>query len=711
VSGSELNVPTEEVLSQLPLDGGPDWNRLVFESSPYLLQHAANPVDWYPFGDHAFAVAKESGKPIFVSIGYATCHWCHVMERESFEDEEAAALLNETFVCIKVDKEERPDLDDIYMTACQAMTGQGGWPLTVMLTHERKPFFAGTYFPKHSQYGRIGLMDLVQRVGAAWRERPLDLARDAERITEQVRSLSGTSPAGAMGESVLSDAFSRLVQTFDRKNGGFGSRPKFPTPHHYNFLLRYWKRSGDERALAVVEHSLKSMRKGGIFDHVGFGFHRYATDEVWLLPHFEKMLYDQAMLAMAYLETYQATKNTFYAWVAREIFTYVMRDMTDAEGGFYCAEDADSEGVEGKFYVWTPAQINEVLGKKDGALYCKVYEIHKKGNFSDEASGKASGENIPHLTRDLAAWAARLKAQPEELATRLEDMRARLFAHREQRIHPLKDDKVLTDWNGLMIAAFAMGGRILNDVTYTQVAVRAAAFTHDRLRDGNGYLVKRFRAGKAGLPAHLDDYAFQIWGLLEIHQTTLDSKWLQRAISLLETAETLFYNADSGAWFFANPEEQLILRGEKIYDGAIPSGNSVMALNLARLFRLTGRTVFRKRAEDIATAFSGQVSEQPTMSTLLMCCLDLLLGAGCEVVIAGDPQWATTQELLSVLRTRFMPGAQLLLKSPNDDLLGTLAPYTRDQVPGNGVPMAYVCRDHSCSEPTSDPVRLANLLP
>ncbi|MDJ0836224.1 MAG: thioredoxin domain-containing protein [Acidobacteriota bacterium] len=709
---SSLVLPSPDELAGLPLDGGPKWNRLVFESSPYLLQHAANPVDWHPWGDAAFAAAEERNVPVFLSVGYATCHWCHVMERESFEDEEAAARLNQAFVCIKVDKEERPDLDEIYMTACIALTGQGGWPLTVMLTHDRKPFFAGTYFPKHSRYGRIGLLDLIGRVEEAWRNKQGALMEEAERITGHVRASSSHHPGDELTEDTLDRAYNGLAATFDNRRGGFGSKPKFPSPHNFIFLMRYWSRTDREQARNMAAHSLLAMRRGGIFDHVGFGFHRYSTDEEWLLPHFEKMLYDQAMLAMAYLETYSVTGEEAFAGVAREIFTYVLRDMTHEEGGFFSAEDADSEGEEGKFYTWTFDELEEVLGAEDADLYRKIYRFERGGNFHDEATHELSGVNIPHLgAQDMAAWSARLECSVEALTRRLNDMRERLFVVREKRIHPLKDDKVLTDWNGLMIAALAMGGRVLGEERYTQAAVRAAAFAEKYLRDDQGNLVKRFREGRSGLTAHLDDHAFLVWGLLEIHQATRETQWLVKAAALMDATVAKFRSEEDGYFYFADGEaENLILRSCNVYDGAIPSGNSVTALNLARLFRLTGKEEYRSLAGDLIRAFSGMIDRQPTMSPLLLCALDLLMGSGREIVIAGDPDHADTRALLREVRTYAKPADHVLLRRPDDTALNEQAPFTQGQDMRDGKATAYVCRDFACAAPTHEPHALRELL-
>jgi uncharacterized protein YyaL (SSP411 family) len=494
-------------------------NRLVQEKSPYLLQHAFNPVDWYPWGDEAFEKAKQQDKPIFLSIGYSTCHWCHVMERESFEDEHVARALNRVFVCIKVDREERPDIDSIYMAACQAMTGSGGWPLSILMTPEKRPFFAATYIPKTSHFDRMGLLELTERVEMLWQKSREEVNQAADKILAELQAANTITPGEGMSEDMLDLAYTQLAARYDSDYGGFGQAPKFPTPHNLTFLLRYWQRTGKREALEIVEKTLTQMSRGGICDHLGFGFHRYSTDRQWLLPHFEKMLYDQALLAIAFLEAYQATGRSSFANTAREIFTYVLRDMTGQEGGFYSAEDADSEGEEGKFYVWSSAELQAILGEEDAALFSKVYNIRPEGNFFDEATHRLTGKNIPHLTMTPPALAGVADAEHREMSDRLTEIRKKLYQTRSHRVPPHKDDKVLTDWNGLMIAALAIGGRVLNDASFTKAARKAAEFVLARLKK-DGRLLKRYRQGTAALPAHLDDYAFMVWGLLELYETT-----------------------------------------------------------------------------------------------------------------------------------------------------------------------------------------------
>jgi uncharacterized protein YyaL (SSP411 family) len=569
-------------------------NRLIHEESPYLLQHAYNPVDWFPWGKEAFAKAKTEDKPIFLSIGYSTCHWCHVMERESFEDGEVADLLNRHFVSIKVDREERPDIDSIYMSVCQAMTGHGGWPLTVFMTPDAKPFYTGTYFPKTDRLGMPGLLTILKRVHTLWTDRRKVLTGSAEKVVE------------AMGERVTGDtimdhdelitrAYEVFRMSFDNAYGGFGSSPKFPTPHNLVFLLRYWYVYKDNVALSMAEKTLDAMYRGGIFDHIGFGFSRYSTDNKWLVPHFEKMLYDNALLAMAYLEVYRAVQKEKYAHAAKQVFTYVLRDMTSPEGAFWPAEDADSEGEEGKFYLWTLDEVIKVLGDKDGERFAGLFDITERGNFE--------GKNIPN----------RINIQASESDMEfIERCRERLFRYREQRTRPFRDDKVMTSWNGLMIAAMAMGGRILDDARYTEAAEKACRFIMERLVREDGRLMTSWRDGSASIPAYADDYTFLIWGLVELYETTYKPEYLIEALELNDDLLKLFWDGqDGGLFLYGDDAEKLIMRPKEVYDGAMPSANSAAALNFLRLSQLTGSTDLSDLAQRLFDAFNREVSLSP----------------------------------------------------------------------------------------------------
>ncbi|MFC4075955.1 thioredoxin domain-containing protein [Salinithrix halophila] len=671
-------------------------NRLIQEKSPYLLQHAYNPVDWHPWGDAAFEKARKEDKPIFLSIGYSTCHWCHVMERESFEEEEVAYLLNEWYVPVKVDREERPDVDNLYMTVCQALTGHGGWPLTVILTPEKKPFFAGTYFPKTARYGQPGLMDVLQRVGQVWkdeREKAMDVG---ERITQAIQTELKTTESGVLSEEMLKEAYNQFASSFDEQWGGFGPEPKFPRPHDLLFLLRYWKQNKEEKALEMVEGTLEAMRRGGIYDHVGFGFARYSVDKEWLVPHFEKMLYDNALLAYAYLEAFQVTRKETYAQTVREIFTYVLRDMTDAEGGFYSAEDADSEGVEGKFYVWTPAEVTEILGEQEGTLFCSCFDITADGNFE--------GHSIPNLIgRDLPAVAEEHGLNEEELARRLEAARKKLFEAREQRIHPHKDDKVLTSWNGLMIAALAKGARVLGEERYAEAAGKAAIFIRKRLTREDGRLLARWRDGEAAIPAYVDDYANLAWGLIELYEATFEPDHLKEALKLSEAMLDLFGDEKEGGFFFYGKDgEELLTRTKETYDGATPSGNSVAALNLIRLARFTGDPEWESRAETQLKAFAGSVKKAPIAYSFYLTALQFALGDPMEIVISGHNEDEITQEMIRLVQKAFLPGSVLLYRPEGKaEEITHLVPYTAEQHTVDRKPAAYICRNFACERPVT----------
>jgi uncharacterized protein len=689
------------------------YNRLIHEKSPYLLQHATNPVDWYAWGDAAFERARMEDKPVFLSIGYSTCHWCHVMEKESFEDEEVARAMNEVFVSIKVDREERPDIDGIYMTACQMLTGSGGWPLTIFMTPEKKPFFAGTYIPKHGRFGRVGMMELIPQVGFLWKTRREDLFRSADQIVEKLRETTTAQAGGELSEKTLHETYDGLDKRFDPVHGGFGGAPKFPTPHNLSFLLRYARRTGNAHALEMVEKTLQAMRRGGIWDHVGFGFHRYSTDTGWLVPHFEKMLYDQAMLALAYTEAYQMTGKAEYRETADQIFTYVLRDMTGPEGEFFSAEDADSEGEEGKFYLWAEDEIGRVLGKEPAYLISRVYSTTLAGNFSEEATHERTGRNILHLAKPLDAIAPKLGVEPEVLSARVEAARARLFEERERRVRPLRDDKVLADWNGLMIAAMAKASQVFEDARLAEAAAAAMRFVLTRMRGEGGRLLHRFRAGDASIQGTVDDYAFVTWGLLELYEATFDASYLGEADAL--TADLLAHFGDgvAGGFFFAPDDgEPLLIRQKDIYDGAVPSGNSVAMLNLLRLSRITGDAGLEERAADIARAFAGAVNQFPSAYTQLMVAADFSVGPVHEVVVCGDPQSLETRKMLAVLRGRFMPNKVVIFKP--DDVeepeVVRLAPFVAAYHAIDDRATAYVCTNHACRLPTTDPEEMLKTL-
>lgn len=704
-----MNNPEETPEYDTPPEGA---NRLIRARSPYLLQHARNPVDWYPWGPEARDKARRDDKPIFLSIGYFACHWCHVMERESFEDAEVARLLNEGFVCVKVDREERPDIDNLYMTVCQMITGGGGWPLTVFLTPRMQPFFAGTYFPRESRYQLPGLLDLLPRIRHLWQTRRDELESSAAQIVAALRDEAPAQGREIPGPDLLHAGFHELARQFDPARGGFGRAPKFPTAHHLLFLLRYWNRFGNAEALAMVEKTLMAMRAGGIFDQIGFGFHRYSTDERWLVPHFEKMLYNQALLALAYLEAGQATGREAYRAVAREIFTYVRRDMTSPEGGFYAAEDADSEGVEGKYYLWSEAEIHRILTADDAAFARSVFSVRSGGNFSD-SHDTGAGWNILHLAESPEALAGRMNLPPRDFASRLDRIRQILREARESRVRPLRDDKILTDWNGLMIAALAVGARQLQEPAWAELAARAAGFITGQLRTANGRLLHRYWHGDAAVTACLDDYSCLIWGLLELYFTTFDLAWLRVALELQEDQVRHFWDDREGG-FFLTPDdgEALLHRPREIHDGAVPSGNSMAMHNLLRLGRLSGRTRFEELAASIGEKFAGTVRQVPAAHTHYLTALDLALGPPVEVVLSGPRETPQFAEMVRAMNATFQPG-MVALHHPGPGKAGTireLIPWMADlPVPDDRV-QACVCRNHACQAPVTDAVALAGLL-
>jgi uncharacterized protein YyaL (SSP411 family) len=670
-------------------------------------------VDWYLWGSEAFEKAQQENKPVFLSIGYSTCHWCHVMAHESFEHPEVARLMNEVFVSIKVDREERPDIDSIYMTVCQMMTGSGGWPLNIIMTPDKRPFFAATYIPRESRFGRIGMLELIPHIRGIWTTQRGETLSLSNRITAALQQMSQDAPGEELGKSTLELTYEQLAKRFDEQHAGFGSAPKFPTPHNLLFLLRYWKRTGNEKALVMVEKTLQAMRRGGIYDHVGFGFHRYSTDSQWLVPHFEKMLYDQAMLAMAYTDAYQVTGKEDYGKTAREIFAYVLRDMTAPEGGFYSAEDADSEGEEGKFYLWTLEEIRRVLEGEEADSAAKVFNIEKDGNFVEGATSKGNGANILHTRKSLGELASDLNLSQQDLQKRLEAIRQILFAHRKKRIHPLKDDKILTDWNGLMIAALAKGAQVFDEPEYAEAARHAVDFILRDTRKPDGRLLHRYRDGRAGIAANLDDYAFLGWGLIELYEAIFDVSYLEVALKLNDDMLKHFWDGDVGG-FYLTPDdgESLYVRKKEIYDGAIPSGNSVAMLNLLRLGRMTANSNLEQKAARIGRAFSENVKQAPLAHTQLMVALDFGVGPSYEVVVAGNSQAADTEAMLKALRTHFIPNKVVLLNPSGQESpeIGQFAEFTQSQSSIEGKATAYVCLNYNCKLPTTDIDKMLELL-
>lgn len=687
-------------------------NRLINEKSPYLLQHAYNPVDWYPWGDEAFSKAWTEDKPVFLSIGYSTCHWCHVMEKESFEDVEVARLLNETFICIKVDREERPDIDNIYMSVCQMLTGSGGWPLTILMTPDKKPFYATTYIPKETRFGRLGMLDFIPKIKELWETRRKDILESAQNIVQVMQSGEEMEMDEGIDERVFDRAFAQLSSAFDMTNGGFGRAPKFPTPHHLTFLLRYRNRTGNAHALQMAEKTLQAMRLGGIYDHIGFGFHRYSTDAWWFLPHFEKMLYDQAMIAMAYLECYQVTGSKVYEKTAREVFHWVIGNMQSEEGGFFSALDADSEGEEGKFYVWSAKEIRQVLDEDDAELAIRVFNIKEDGNYVEE-TGRHTGMNVLYLEKPLDEIACELDMAEEELVIRLGSIRAKLLRVRENRIHPHCDDKILTDWNGLMIAALAKGAQVLGDVKYAESAEKAVSFILAKMQTPSGSLYHTYRDGEAKVNAFLDDYTFLIWGLIELYEATFEPKYLQKALEFNNILLDEFWDEDHYGFFFTGTNsEHVIVRRKEVYDGAYPSGNSIALLNLLRLGRITGHPDFEVKADNMIRAFSGTIKASPISYTQFLNALDFALSPSCEVVIIGNSKSKDTERMFDALRKPFVPN-KIVVFVPADNGASTildLAQFAQNLKPLDGKATAYVCRNYTCSLPATETDTMLDLL-
>jgi uncharacterized protein YyaL (SSP411 family) len=625
------------------------------------------------------------------------------MERESFEDSQVADLLNSYFVCIKVDREERPDIDDIYMTVCQMMTGRGGWPLTIIMTPDRKPFFTGTYIPKSNRHGMTGLMDLVPKIHTMWKNQREEIIDSAEGVTETLRRYSAIRKGGDLDDSIMSAALGDFLTDFDESYGGFGSEPKFPTPHTLLFLLRNWKRIHSKETLHMVEKTLDAMGLGGIRDHVGGGFHRYSTDRFWLVPHFEKMLYDQALLAMAYTEAYQVTHKKEYEEVVQGIFKYVLRDMTSPAGGFYSAEDADSEGEEGKFYLWTESEIREVLGD-NADLFIKIFGITKNGNFAEETTGKKTKRNILHLSKDLKQWSKDMNIPLDDLKRQIDAAIIKLLKARETRIRPYKDDKILCDWNGLAIAALAKAYQVFGDKLYIEVAESSAEFILNNMMD-KGRLLHRIKDGEAIIPGFLSDYSFFIWGLLELYEATFKNDYLRQAIEFTKHVNKHFWD-EKGHGYYSTSDyaEELLVRKKANYDGAIPSANSVTMMNLLKLGRITGDSSYEERASELQRVFSKKIESLPTAHTMFLSALDFAKGPTYEVVITGDFDSEDTIKAIDAIRREYIPNKVVVHKPVGKGREETeaLIPYTKEMVPIEGKTTIYVCQNFTCSLPTTD---------
>ncbi|TFG96836.1 thioredoxin domain-containing protein [Candidatus Thorarchaeota archaeon] len=688
-------------------------NRLSQEKSPYLLQHAENPVDWFPWNDEAFEKAKDENKPIFLSIGYSTCHWCHVMAHESFEDEEVASLMNDAFVNIKVDREERPDIDGVYMQVAQMITGRGGWPLTIIMTPDKKPFYAATYIPKESRYNMLGMKELIPRIEELWTTKQENIDEVITQIEEAFSQLSKTEPTEELVLEDINHAYSQLSRRFDDEKGGFGSAPKFPSPHNLMLILRYWKRTGDERALYMVEKTLQEMRLGGLFDHLGFGFHRYSTDAEWLLPHFEKMLYDQASLMMAYTEAYQITRKDEYADVVRNIFEYVTRDLSSPEGAFYSAENADSEGEEGKFYTWTQREIDDILGVDVASIFKQVYNVHEEGNFIDEATREKTGFNIFHLKQKVDIITDSTNMSREELSILLGNARTKLFIRREKRVRPSLDDKILTDWNGFMIAALAKAGVSMGEKRFIEAAEKSLSFILETMLDEKQGLFHRYKDGDVAIGAFLDDFAYLIWALLELYEATFKPEYLEQAKNLTDDLMKNFWDEEEGAFYFTSINaEELLVRKKDAYDGAMPSGNSVAMYNLIRLARLLGDNDYEDHATAIVNVFSTDIKRTPSAYSMMLLGFDFAIGPSFEIVIAGNPVKEDTRQMIEQIRKKFIPRKVVLLRGTHEQskAITELAPYTKFHEPLNEKATAHVCIDHNCKLPTTDLNRMMELL-
>ncbi len=671
-------------------------NRLIHEKSPYLLQHAHNPVDWYPWGEEAFEKARQENKPVFISIGYSTCHWCHVMERESFENEAIAKRLNDDFVCIKVDREERPDVDQIYMNAVMLLAGQGGWPLNMFLTPGLKPFYGGTYFAPDSRYGRPGFPAVLADVARLWKTQPEEVEKAGAQLAGFIAKGNAAPPAGTLSETTLQQVRQYALASFDSKDGGFRSAPKFPPSMLIGFLLRLYAKTKDETLLPLVATTLDKMAQGGIYDQVGGGFARYSTDDEWLVPHFEKMLYDNALLSKVYLEAFQVTQNPEYARIARETFTYLLRDMRAPEGGFYSAEDADSEGEEGKFYVWTPDEIEQVLGPEDGRLFSQLYDVTPHGNFEEGKSILRLKSDLPYslsaFGKDEAWW----KGAQEKM-----------LQARAKRIRPHLDDKILTAWNSLLISSLCAGYQILGDEVYLKAAEKAANFLTKNLFE-NGRLLASYRKGPSNIQAYIDDYAFFQAALLDLYESTFEVSYLKKALVLESEMVRLFWDEKDGAFFFTGADqkdrERLLARSKEAYDGVIPSGNSVAALNYFRLAEFTGKKEMRDRADAILKCFSGLLTQGGANFARMLQAFQFDFYGPAEIFVTGPPE--ASREMVKAIWKAFLPNKVLVFaeESQSKDL-ATVAPWVEGRVPQGGKPTAYICRNYTCQLPVTDSVK------
>ena len=678
-------------------------NALINETSPYLLQHAHNPVDWHPWGEDALGKAKADDKPILLSIGYSACHWCHVMEHESFENEEIAKLMNDNFVNIKVDREERPDLDQIYMTAVQMMTGHGGWPMTMFLTPEGVPFYGGTYFPPSDRYNMPGFPRVLLSVAEAYRSQREQVGNTATQMLGEIRRVGlAAESRDLLTSEILDGAYRRIAKNYDEVNGGFGGAPKFPPAMTLEFFLHIYHRTHDEEALKIVTETCRKMAEGGMYDQLGGGFHRYSVDASWLVPHFEKMLYDNALLARLYLHVYQLTKDEFARRIATETLDYVVREMTDARGGFYSSQDADSEGVEGKFFVWSRAEVIASLGESDGAIFCDYLDITEQGNFE--------GHNILHVNATIDDVAGKYNLDPAKVQGIIDKCRRQLFEIRERRIKPGRDEKVLTAWNGLMLTSFAEASAILADDKYREVARANARFILDDLSH-DGLLLRTYKDGEAKLNAYLEDYASFIDGLISLYEATGEIEWVERASALTNKMIEEFWDEDEGGFFFTGKShERLIVRSKEWMDNATPSGNSIAAMSLMRLSLLTGNEDYRRRATTVLRLIADQIRRYPSAFGFALSALDFYLASPLEVALLASDSAALFGDLWRTLWTTYLPN-RIIVPSVEADLRAReILPLLKERdMPKTGA-TAYVCEHYACQAPTQEPAALARQL-
>lgn len=693
-SNERMNRLTTVDTASLPEDGGPDFNRLIFSQSPYLLQHAENPVDWYPWGDEAFARAKAEDKPIFLSIGYATCHWCHVMERESFEDDEVAKVLNKNFISIKVDREERPDIDDQYMTVAQLLTGGGGWPLTIIMTADRLPFFAATYLPKTPKLQMPGIIEVLDKIDEFWNTNREAVLENCTQVLQGLKKAVEPHAGALEDEAVMSKAFQVLMSAYDNTWAGFGVAPKFPLPHYLSFLLRFWKKSRAVNALWMTEDTLKMLRRGGIFDQVGFGIHRYSVDKQWLVPHFEKMLYDQAMMVHACLDAFQATGDPQYRTTAEEIVTFVLNEMRSTEGGFYSAWDADTDGVEGEYYTWTRQEIFSAIDEDSAEIICRLFDVSEQGNFE--------GRNILHLPVPLPEFADKENIPQEILREKLDKWRSTLETVRKERKKPLRDEKILSAWNGLMISALAKCFAVTGDPRYREVADSALRFITTQLRNTEGRLLRSWYRGKASIPGFLEDYAFLGWALIQLYEATLEREYLDAARKNCKEMLKLFADDEQyGLFDSGSDSKDLLVRKKGCHDGVIPSGNAVAAMNLIKLGKITADSRFLEEGKGILRSFMGSIDGNPITGLHFLSALDYLSCPETEVTFSGRIDTAEARQMLLSVHKRFMPG--LVLRVSDGD-----APVLPK---GNKAEtVVQICASGSCRLPVTETAELEKLL-